>query len=300
MRRPFLLFSIGTEYEKESQILSGIVMTAVLFAALLHASWNAVIKSGKSKVLDIALVVCGAGLIAAATLFFLPLPATGSWPYLVVSAVIQLAYFAVIAAVYRTGELSYVYPIMRGSAPLLTALVAGVFVGERLASGAWAGIVFISAGILLLAANQWRSDRFDLAQTLLALGNAALICVYTVVDGIGTRLSGNAFSYVGWMMALDGIAMAVFVLARYREEAMREFPLRWTIGLGGGFCAWASYGIALWAMTRAPVAMVAALRETSVIFAIILATVVLKEKFSNARYAAAFLVCTGAVSLKVL
>ena len=94
--------------------------------------------------------------------------------------------------------------------------------------------------------------------------------------------------------------MAVFVLARYREEAMREFPLRWTIGLGGGFCAWASYGIALWAMTRAPVAMVAALRETSVIFAIILATVVLKEKFSNVRYAAAFLVCTGAISLKVL
>ena len=112
-------------------------------------------------------------------------------------------------------------------------------------------------------------------------------------------LSGNAFSYVGWMMALDGIAMEVFVLARYREEAMREFPLRWTIGLGGGFCAWASYGIALWTMTRAPVAMVAALRETSVIFAIILAAVVLKEKFSKARYAAAFLVCTGAVSLKV-
>jgi drug/metabolite transporter (DMT)-like permease len=273
-------------------------MAAVLVAALLHASWNAVIKSGKRKALDIALVVCGAGLIAAATLFFLPLPATESLPYLVVSAVIQLAYFAVIAAVYRTGDLSYVYPIMRGSAPLLTAVVAGIFVAERLAPSAWAGIVCISAGILLLAAGQWRSGRFDLVHTLLALGNAALICIYTVVDGIGTRLSGNAFSYVGWMMALDGIAMAAFVSFRYRQEAIREFRLRWYVGLGGGFCAWASYGIALWAMTHAPVAMVAALRETSVIFATIIAAVVLKEKFSNVRYAAAFLVCAGAVLLK--
>jgi len=280
--------------------VSGFVMTAVLFAALLHASWNAVIKSGTSKVLDIALVVCGAGLIAAATLFFLPLPAAESLPYLAVSAVIQLAYFAVIAAVYRTGDLSYVYPIMRGSAPLLTAVVAGIFVAEPLATASWAGIVCISAGILLLAAGQWRSGRFDLVQTFLALGNAALICIYTVVDGIGTRLSGNAFSYVGWMMALDGIAMAAFVLARYRQEAMREFPQRWHLGLGGGVCAWASYGIALWAMTHAPVAMVAALRETSVIFAAIIAAVVLKEKFSNVRYAAAFLVCAGAALLKIL
>jgi drug/metabolite transporter (DMT)-like permease len=275
-------------------------MTAVLFAAFLHAAWNAVIKAGSNKGLDIALVVCGAGLVSAATLFFLPLPAVESWPYLIVSAAIQLAYFAVIAAVYRTGDLSYVYPIMRGSAPLLTALAAGVFVADRLAPGAWAGIACISAGILLLAANQWQSGRFDLAQTLLALGNAALICVYTVVDGIGTRLSGNAFSYVGWMMALDGVAMAVFVLVRYRQQATRELRSRWRLGLGGGTCAWASYGIALWAMTRAPVATVAALRETSVIFAAILAAALLKEKFSNVRYAAAFLVFAGAVALKVI
>src|SRR5882757_4786405 len=119
-------------------------MTAVLFAALLHASWNAIVKSGNDKFLDTTLVACGAALISAATLLFVPLPAPESWPYLIASAIIHLAYFALVAAAYRTGEMSYVYPIMRGSAPLLTALVAGFFVAERLSAGGWGGILLIS------------------------------------------------------------------------------------------------------------------------------------------------------------
>ena len=270
-------------------------MTAVLFAALLHASWNAIVKSGSDKFLETALLACGAALISAATLAFVPLPAPESWPYLVASAIIHLAYFALVAAAYRTGDMSYVYPIMRGSAPLLTALIAGFFVAEQLSTGGWGGILLISAGILLLAVNQWRRDHFQPYQTLFALGNAVVICIYTLVDGIGTRLSGNAFSYVGWMLALNGVMLATFVFARHGEAMKRYARARWHYGIGGGLFTWASYAIALWAMTRAPVALVAALRETSVIFGTVLAAVVLKEKFSNVRYAAALLVCAGAV-----
>ena len=277
----------------------GFVMAALLFGALLHASWNAIVKSGSDTFLDTLLVASGAALVAAATLPFLPLPAVESWPYLAASVIVELGYYALVAAAYRTGDLSYVYPIMRGSAPLLTALAAGFFVAERLTRGGWAGILLISAGILLLAANEWRLGRLHVPQTLFALGTAVVICSYTLIDGLGARLSGNSFSYVGWLTALTGAILSVFLFVRHRAATTRHIRTRWHICLVGGLCTWASYAIALWAMTRAPVALVAALRETSVIFGTVLAVAVLKEKFGGARYAAACLVCAGAVSLKV-
>jgi drug/metabolite transporter (DMT)-like permease len=275
-------------------------MTAVLFAALLHVAWNALVKSGRDVFLNTILVACSAALVAAATLPFLPLPAAASWPYIAASALIHIAYFALVAAAYRTGDLSYVYPIMRGSAPLLTALFAGFFMAEHLGLGGWSGVLLISAGILLLGVNQWRLGRLQLSHTLSALGNAVVICIYTLIDGIGTRLSGNSFSYVGWMLALNGAMLGAFLLLRWREAGMQQLRTPWQTGLGGGLCAWASYAIALWAMTRAPVALVAALRETSVIFGTVLAGAVLGERFEAARYAAVFLVFAGAVALKML
>ena len=280
-------------------MLSGLVMTAVLFGALLHASWNAIVKSGSDTFVDTLLVASGAAVVAAATLPFLPLPPAESWPYLAASVIIQLAYYGLVAAAYRTDDLSYVYPIMRGFAPLLTALLAGFFVAERLTRGGWAGVALISAGILLLAANQWRLGRLHVPQTLFALCTAISICVYTLIDGLGARISGDSFSYVGWLTALTGTTLAVFIFARHRAATMSRIRARWRISLLGGLCTWASYAIALWAMTRAPVALVAALRETSVIFGTTLAAVVLKEKFGGARVAAAGLVCAGAVCLKV-
>jgi drug/metabolite transporter (DMT)-like permease len=170
---------------------------------------------------------------------------------------------------------------------------------EPLGIGGWGGVLLISAGILLLAAHQWHRGHFELAQTLFALGNAAVIMLYTLVDGVGTRLSGNAFSYVGWLLLLDGLLLLVWALARRRVALGSQARTRWPLALGGGLCAWASYAIALWAMTRAPVAMVAALRETSVIFGTILGAVILREKFGAPRYAAALLVCAGAAALKI-
>jgi drug/metabolite transporter (DMT)-like permease len=280
--------------------LSGFVVTAVLLGALLHAAWNVLVKSGGDKLLDVALLACASAVVSGAMLPFLPLPAAESWPYIVASALVEVGYFALVAAAYRTGDLSYVYPIMRGSAPLLTALAAGFFVTDRLTPGNWFGIVLISTGLLLLPADQWRRGRLHVASTLFAFATAVVICIYTLIDGIGSRLAGNAFSYVTWMMALNGLLLALFLLLRHPEAAMLRIRTRCLPLLGGGLCAWGSYAIALWAMTHAPIAMVAALRETSVIFGSAFAAVLLKEKLGIARYAAALLVCAGAVSLKAL
>jgi drug/metabolite transporter (DMT)-like permease len=178
-------------------------------------------------------------------------------------------------------------------------VAAGLLLAEPLGIGGWSGIVLISAGILLLAANQWRQGKFDAPQTLFALGNALVICIYTLVDGIGTRLSGNAFSYVGWMLAFNAILLVALAAWRRPEALVAHARVRWKLGLAGGACTWASYAIALWAMTQAPLAAVAALRETSVIFGTILAAVVLKERFGATRYAAALLVCAGAAALRI-
>jgi drug/metabolite transporter (DMT)-like permease len=275
-------------------------MAAVLFGALLHASWNAIVKSSPDKYLDTVLVTAAAALVSALTLPFLPLPAPESWPYLLASVAIHVAYFGLVAAAYRTGDLSYAYPIMRGTAPLLTAVAGFLLLAEPLGAGGWSGVLLISAGILLLAAHQWHLGRFERAPTLFALGNAGVIMAYTLVDGVGTRLSGNAFAYVGWLLLLDGMLLLVHVLARRRSDFVRQARARWLPALGGGACTWASYAIALWAMTQAPVALVAALRETSVVFGTAIAALLLREKFGAPRYAAALLVCAGAVTLKVI
>lgn len=274
-------------------------MAAVLFAALMHAGWNAIVKSSPDKQLDTVLVTVGAALVSVVSLIFLPLPTPESWGYLAASALIHVAYFALVAAAYRTGDLSYAYPIMRGTAPLLTAIAVAILLVEPLGPGGWGGILLISAGILLLAGSQWRMGRFDLPQTLFALGNAGVICLYTLVDGIGTRLSGNAFSYVGWMLAFNALLLVGVALLRRPAALVAHACTRWHLGLAGGAFTWGSYAIALWAMTQAPIALVAALRETSVIFGTILAAVVLGEKFGAIRYAAALLVCVGAVVLKI-
>ncbi len=272
-------------------------MSAVLFAALLHASWNAIVKSGSHKTLDTVFVACAAALLSAAALLLLPAPARESWPCLAISAVVQLAYYALVAAAYRAGDLSHAYPIMRGTAPLLTALVAGLVLSERLAPPAWLGIFLICTGVVLLAAEQsWRGHAGR--QTAFALGNAVVICAYTLIDGAGARLSGNAFSYVSWLFVLDGAALALYAFARHRTTATPYLKARWALAAGGGVCTWAAYAIALWAMTRAPVALVAALRETSVLFGVAIAAIVLRERVGRVRYGAALFVCAGAVLLK--
>lgn len=275
------------------------VMLAVLLGALLHAAWNAMIRGAADRTLDTVLVVTGAGVLMAAALPFMPLPASASWPYLLASAIIHVAYFLLVARSYRHGELSFVYPIMRGSAPALSALAAALLLAEVPAAGGWLGIALISGGVMLLAGDAWRKAVFHGNAALFALATAGIIVIYTLVDGVGVRLSGNAAAYTGWMFLLTALPLAAIFLGRDHNAAIHYLRRHWRRGLAGGACTLASYALALWAMTQAPIALVAALRETSVVFATLLAATLLRERISPLRYAAIGVVLGGAVAIKL-
>ena len=162
------------------------------------------------------------------------------------------------------------------------------------------GILLLSSGILILTGDSWRSGQFGLAPTAFGLMNAVVITIYTLVDGIGIRLAAKAESYVAWLFFLNAFPFLALSFFRQRQTFAVQIQTHWTKGLVGGFCTFSSYGLALWAMTHVPIALVAALRETSVIFGTIIAAVFLRERFGPSRYVAAALVTAGAVAMKVL
>ena len=272
----------------------------VLFAAALHAAWNAIVKSSPDKSSDVVLVAASAALIAGVTLPFIAIPAAASWPYLAASVAIHLLYFSLVGLAYRDGDLSYVYPLMRGSAPLIIACAASLVVGEALKPGGYLGVFLLSAGILVLAADGLRHGKAHLGTTCFGLANAVVVALYTVVDGLGVRLAGNALSYAQWLFFLNVFPLLILGLATRRESLVAAARTRWKTSLLGGLCTIGSYGLVLWAMTRAPLALVAALRETAVVFGTVFAAAFLGEKFGAARYLAAALVTAGAIAMKML
>jgi drug/metabolite transporter (DMT)-like permease len=275
------------------------VTLAVLGAGLLHAGWNALLKSagGGDPLLDTATVVAGSTFCSLLVLPFVPLPIAGAWPFALTSVVIHFFYFLTLAQAYRTGDLSFAYPLMRGTAPLLVTLLGIVFLRELPAAQVMLGILLISGGIVAIAFG--KRDYHPRAAVYWALGNAAIIAVYTLVDGAGARSSGNALSYVVWLSFLEGVVFLAWIRTRRGADAVTYIGVQWRRGLLGGFCSVAAYAIVLWAMTRAPVAAVAALRETSVLFAAIIGTVLLKEGFGVARLVGAASVVAGVAALKL-
>ena len=275
------------------------VMGVVVFAALLHATWNAVLKSGGNHLADSIALSVGAGVLALAGVSFVPFPLPQSWGFLAASVVIHAAYFSLVAFAYRHGDLSVVYPVMRGSAPLLTAVVAFAIIGEPIGVAGWLGIFLLAAGIFVLGTEQLRHGGTSRAAWAFALANAIVIVAYTIVDGLGVRASGHAWSYVLWMFLFNALPMvAIGLIVSTRE--LRALPARgWLKGLVSGACSLGAYGLALWAMTQAPIALVAALRETSVLFGTAMAALVLGEKFGGARWMAAGLVAAGAAAMKI-
>jgi drug/metabolite transporter (DMT)-like permease len=277
--------------------MTPVVTAMVLGAALLHASWNAIIKSSRDVMLDTALVTAGAGMLSLPLAALLPAPARESWPYLAASVVIHVGYFATLVAAYRIGDLGHAYPLMRGTAPLLVALFGIVLLDERPGATMWLGILLISTGILSIGLLQ--RGRARLGATLWALANAVIIASYTLVDGAGARLSGTPTGYGTWMFWLQGVPFVLLVAVLRRRAALDYAKRNWQRGLGGGLCVISSYGIVLWAMTQAPVAAVAALRETSVIFAALLGAVLLKEPFGRTRVIGACAVALGVMALRL-
>lgn len=275
-------------------------MAVVLFGAALHAAWNAIVRASAQKFLNTVSIVFGAGFCVAWVLPLLPLPAAASWPYLAASALIHVAYFALLASAYRGAELSLAYPLMRGSAPALTALATALLLDEFPSWGGWAGVLLISCGVIVLAGYSLRTATFRAAPVLFALSNAGVIAFYTLVDGQGARLSGHAWSYTGWLFLLTALLFLALGAVRNGPTLRQQVQSGWRVGLLGGACSVASYGLALWAMTQAPIALVAALRETSVIFAVVIAAVFLKEPITPLRVLSILMVCAGAAAIKVL
>ncbi|MCG5477701.1 MULTISPECIES: EamA family transporter [Sinorhizobium/Ensifer group] len=273
------------------------VIALVLFGALLHATWNALVKAGAEKSLDAAMVALGAAVVALPFLPLLPLPRPEAWPFILVSAIFQFAYFQLVAASYRAGDIGLVYPLMRGTAPLIVAATSSIVVGEHLTDGALAGILTISAGVLTLALESRKGGRRAIA---LALLNACVIASYTFIDGIGARVSGNAISYTLWMAPLPPVLLFAWAfMTRGVRSVLGHVRHHWLRGLVGGAGSLGSYGLALWAMTRAPVATVAALRETAILFAVVISVVFLKERVSIWRIAAACVIALGALLLRL-
>jgi drug/metabolite transporter (DMT)-like permease len=273
------------------------VFFAVLLGAALHASWNAVVKSGPDKLLTTVLVAAASGLVAVIALPFLPVPAPASWPFLAASAVVQVVYFALVAGAYNATDMSRAYPLMRGLAPALVALAGVAFLGEHLGPAAWAGVALISAGVFAMTfAARGGASRLG---TLLAVANAGVIASYTLIDGVGVRASGSAAAYAMWLFLLNALPLVGWALIARRHTFLAYAARNWPLGLVGGLGNLGAYGLALWAMTHAPVAVVAALRETSILFGMAIAGLVLHERIGPARLAAAAVIVAGAASLRL-
>ncbi len=273
------------------------VFFLVLLAAVLHATWNALVKAGTDRLVTIAIVMVTASVPALFALPFLPFPAAAAWPYLIASVAIHLVYFLALVYAYEHGDLSQVYPIARGTAPMLVALGAWLLAGEALSPYEIAGVLVVSAGIISLA---WRRGIRPPQETKaigFALLTALTIGTYSVSDGLGVRAAGNAFSYIAWLFFVSGIPIFLIALWRRRGRLRAAFGPALGPGIGGGLVAGTAYGFVIWAMSVAPMAHIVALRETSVLIAAGIGTLVLKEPFGKHRIAAAAVIASGAALL---
>jgi drug/metabolite transporter (DMT)-like permease len=296
------------------------VFLVVLAAAALHAGWNTLLKLRArpslahpvDPMVSTLLLGIAACLIALLALPFTGLPAPASWPYAFASAVIHVAYYLLVGAAYRAADLSAVYPITRGTAPLGSALLAAVFLGEALSPVAWSGIAAICAGVVGMAASALRRGGLTPAGLGFAGANAVVVMLYTLVDGQGARLSGNPAGYTLFWEAMCGPMLVVPMLLTLRGQATagRAGALaaalaaalgegRWWRALLGAAMSITAYGAALWAMTQAPIGTVAALRETSVLLGVLLGALVLRERVGPARWAAASVIVAGAVLVRL-
>ncbi len=283
------------------------IVGAVLFGALLHAGWNALVKSSGDKTLDTALVHFMGALVALPFALWAGLPRPESWPFIGASLVIHVGYYIALSGAYRHGDLGLTYPIMRGFAPLLVALGSAAIIGEAPTPAAWLGIIGVTVGVALVGLSRPGEALHHGKALAYAFANAAIIAAYTFTDGLGVRTEvahgGSALRYVLLLFVLDGIAYPLGVWW-HRGPAGRLAIVgyakkRWPLAALGGSASIGSYAIALWAMTRAPVASVAALRETSVLFAAVLGTWLLKEKFGLQRAIGTAVVVAGVMALRL-
>ncbi|MFE5790984.1 EamA family transporter [Streptomyces sp. NPDC056503] len=273
--------------------MTPLVACAVLVAAVTHASWNALAHHIRDQLLSFTLISGGGALIGLALVPFTPLPAAGAWPYLLASAALHLAYYALLMKSFALGDFGQVYPIARGTAPLVVTLLAAVFVGEVPDGGQLLGVAVACAGLTGLALWGIRGKGAHGAALLAALATGLSIALYTVVDGVGVRASGSTLGYIAWLMVLEGLVIPVYALAVRRRALLPALRPHAARGLLGAALSVAAYALVLWAQTRAPLAPVAALRESSIIVGAAIGALFFRERFGGPRVAAAGLMVVG-------
>ncbi|MER5383957.1 DMT family transporter [Streptomyces sp. NPDC002688] len=273
--------------------MTPLVTAAVLLAAVTHASWNAIAHRITDKLVGFTLIAGGGMLIGLVMVPFVAFPASGAWPYLVASALIHIAYYVLLMRSFRLGDFGQAYPIARGTAPLVVTVLAAVFAHEVPDGWAASGVALSCAGLTGVALWGLRGRRPNWAAIGAALATGVSIAAYTVVDGLGVRESGSALGYIAWLMAMEGVVIPAYALYRWRGEtvsALRPFA---AVGFLGAALSVTAYGLVLWAQTRAELAPIAALRESSIIVGAAIGAVFFKERFGAPRIAAAGLLVVG-------
>ncbi len=277
------------------------LVALVLLAAITHATWNALVKtSGDDRFLTMVFVV-GVGTVLGTPLIpFIPLPHPDSWPYLMASTLLHSAYYVILIMAYRIGDLSQVYPLARGSAPLLVALLGAYFAGETLNFGGMVGVGLVSVGIVSLMFVGGIPRGEAQKPIFLALGTSVFIASYTIVDGLGVRLAGPPWGYILWLNIFQGIPFIIAAyFLRHRHDVNGFFERRWKTGLAGGMLATAAYGLVLYALSQGAMAYVVAMRETSVLFVAVIGSLILKETFGKVRIIAAMVIVTGLITFQL-
>ena len=271
-----------------------LVIGLVLLAAALHVSWNAIMKASGDPLLSVWLTTAACGLVGAAVAIFVPFPRPEAWPFLLASVALHLAYQLALARAYRLGALSHVYPIARGLAPCVAALLAVAVSGEWLSVRETLGLLIASSAIASLAFGRTEGPRGSVPAALVC---GVLIGAYTLVDAEGTRRGGPALSFIAWHLVFDAVPITCVALAVRGAEIPAFLRGRAWQSVLGGVMAATAYGIVLWAMTRSRIAPIAALRETGVVMAALIGTRLLGEAQARQRILAAVLVVTGVVLL---
>ncbi|WP_299816809.1 DMT family transporter [uncultured Jannaschia sp.] len=268
------------------------VLLAVLGAAFFHAAWNGLVKSGTSKVGGMAIMTLIQGIAGGAVALFHPWPAPEVWPWLLLSGAFHAGYKLFLAFAYEQGDLSRVYPIARGAAPMIVLLVGPLVLTDVLSAAEIAGILLLGGGIATMAAGSLRARE---ARRLVpyALGSAAMTAGYTIVDGSGARVAASAAQYVGWLFLLDVAIFSPLVTWLRGPALWRADRRTWAVGALAATFSYGAYAVAVWAMTVAPIALVGALRETSILFAVLIGWGLIGERVDRWKSAAAVLIVGG-------
>ena len=274
------------------------VFLAVLGAAALHATWNAWVRGGSNPLLHTAALVIWTGILAIPVAIVLPLPDQASWPLLALSILIHLVYYITLARAYTHGALSVVYPIMRGAAPVLVSLGTWAFIGESLSLVGWLGVLLVSLGVLAIA---FKAKLVNARVTIgWALACSATIATYSIVDGQGARLSQNPLSFTAWLFMIESIAFTVLLALAGQGRALAQYIRARPVATAtGGLLSAVGYATVLWAMTQAPMALVSATRETSVLFAALLGVWLLKERLTVRQWTGAGVIVIGLIVLRL-